>query len=210
MQQQSEEWIRARLGKATASRASDWMAELKTGGVPAAREAYAAELAVERLTNAPVPSYQSQAMLEGIEREPAARAAYAFWANTDVTEVGFIPHPQIANAGASPDGLIGDDGLVEIKCPALHTHIKTLLKPDKVAGEYMWQMQFQLACTGRQWCDYVSYNPNFPNSMRLSVARVLRSAPMIAKLEIACVKFLVEVDMTVEQLTETYGMLEAA
>jgi putative phage-type endonuclease len=209
MLQHTDEWMRARVGKATASRASDWMAELRGGGVPAVRKGYLAELVLERLTNAPAPSYQSQAMLTGIEREPEAKAAYAFWANVDVVECGFIPHPQIANAGASPDGLIGDDGLLETKCPNEATHLDTLLRPDNIPQEYIYQMMFQMAVTGRQWCDFVSYNPHYPQEMRLVVARVLRSAPMIARLEIQAVRFLVEVDVAVEQLRERY-VLEAA
>lgn len=186
------------------------MAELKTGGVPAVREAYLTELVLERLTGAPAPSYQSQAMLTGIEREPEARAAYAFEHNVDVVECGFLEHPQIANAGASPDGLIWPDGLVELKCPNDATHLDTLLKPDKIAQKYIYQMMFQMAVTGRAWCDFVSYSPNFPEPMRLSVARVMRSAPMVARLEIQAVRFLVEVDVTVEQLLEKYPMQEAA
>jgi putative phage-type endonuclease len=210
MKQHSEEWIKARLGKATASRAEHWMAELRSGGVPAVRRGYLAELVLERLTGTPFPSYQSAAMLAGIEAEPDARKAYAFFRNVDVTEVGFIAHPRIAMAGASPDGLIGDDGLLEIKCPQPATHMETLLRPDVIPGGYLHQMMFQMACTGRAWCDFVSYEKNFPEPMRLSVARVLRNDAAIAKLEIECVKFLAEVDVTVEALCERYPMQEAA
>ncbi len=206
MKQHTPEWFAARLGKATASRASDWMATLRTpGGVPAVRKQYIAELVLERMTGVPFPSYQSAAMLAGIELEPEARAAYAFHANVDVVEVGFIAHPRIAMAGASPDGFVGDDGLVEIKCPTPAVHMETLLRPDKIAGEYMHQMIFQLSCCiDRRWVDFVSYNPHFPEPMRLSVARVLRFDPGIALIEKEVQKFLAEVDATEATLREKY------
>jgi putative phage-type endonuclease len=210
MQQHSEEWIKARLGKATASRAGDWMAVLRTGGAPAVRKSYLAELVLERITGTPFPSYQSAAMLAGIETEPEARKAYAFYRNVDVVETGFVPHPHINMAGASPDGLIGDDGLVEIKCPLPATHMETLLRPNIIDGSYLHQMMFQMACTGRAWCDFVSYNNIWPEPMRLSVARVLRNDAAIAKLESECVKFLAEVGVTVEALCERYSMQEEA
>lgn len=205
MKQHSEEWVQARLGKATASRASDWMATLRTpGAVPAVRKGYLADLVLERLTGQPAPSYQSAAMLTGIEREPDARAAYAFEHNIDVIECGFIPHPTIAHCGASPDGLVGDDGLVEFKCPSEPVHLDTLLRPDTIEGAYMYQMQFQLAVTGRQWCDFVSFNPHFPEPMQLSIARVMRSEPMIARLETEVQKFLMEVADAVRRLIDRY------
>jgi YqaJ-like viral recombinase domain len=218
MQQHSEEWIKARLGKATASRAEHWMATLRTGGVPAVRKQYLAELVLERLTGTPFPSYQSAAMLAGTELEPEARAAYAFWANVDVLETGFVPHPRIDMAGASPDGLIGDDGLVEIKCPLPATHMDTLLRPHFIERGYIYQMMFQMACTGRLWCDFVSYgtirddqgNNLWPEPMRLCVARVPRDDILVDLIEKEVQRFLAEVDATIEALCETYEMPERA
>ncbi|HEU0063220.1 MAG TPA: YqaJ viral recombinase family protein [Hyphomicrobiaceae bacterium] len=204
MKQHTPEWHAARLGRATASRASDWMAVLRTGGVPAVRKQYLAELVLERMTGVPFPSYQSAAMLAGSELEPDARAAYAFFRNVDVIEVGFIEHPSIAMSGASPDGFVGDDGLLEIKCPTPATHMETLLRPEKVEGQYLDQMMFQMACTGRAWCDFVSYNPHYPEPMRLSVVRVMRHDQVIDAIEKQCMRFLAEVDATEAALREKY------
>ena len=155
MIQGSEEWLRARVGKVTASRVHDIVATTKSGGFTAGRKNYLAELVTERLTGEPAPKYQNGAMAYGIETEPEARAAYAFQADVDIEEVGFVEHPTIANAGCSPDGLVGGDGLIEIKCPNTATHLEILLT-GKIDVEYIDQMQFQMACTGRKWCDFVS------------------------------------------------------
>jgi predicted phage-related endonuclease len=149
-------------------------------------------------------------MIHGTETEPEARRAYEFFVDRDVQQVGFIPHPKIAMAGASPDGLVGDDGLLELKCPQSATHIETLLTgviPDK----YFKQMQFQLACTGREWCDFASYDNRLPERMRLFVKRVPRDREAIAEIEDAVVVFLTEIERTVEQLRAQYEtQLEAA
>ena len=157
MIQGSQEWFAARVGKVTASRVHDIIATTKSGGYSAGRENYLAELVAERLTGTTYPSYQSPAMAYGSECEPEARFAYALRTGTEITEVGFINHPTIEEAGASPDGLVDDDGLVEIKCPNTKTHIDTLLG-GKMPVEYASQVQFQMACTGRQWCDLVSFD----------------------------------------------------
>lgn len=209
MMQGTEEWLRARIGKVTASRIADLMAKTKTG-YSTSRKNYASELVIERLTGEPVPQYQNAAMAYGTECEPEARAAYSFQMNVDVEEVGFIAHPTINDAGASPDGLVGADGLVEIKCPNTATHIEQLLRPGFVAGQYELQMQFQMACTGRQWCDYVSYDKRLPEPMRLSIMRLYRNDPGIAEIEAAVRTFLAEVGATVDALCERYPLTEAA
>jgi putative phage-type endonuclease len=186
------------------------MATLRAGGEPAIRKQYRAELVLERLTGTPFPSYQSAAMQAGTELEPEARAAYAFFRNVDVKEVGAIPHPRIEWASASPDGLVGDDGLVEIKCPTPAVHMDTLLRPGKVEGQYLDQMMFQMACTGRAWCDFVSYNPHYPEPMRLSVVRVMRHDQVIDAIEKQCMRFLAEVDATEAALREKYQWSERA
>lgn len=210
MKQGTEEWLRARIGKVTASRISDLMAKTKIGW-STSRKNYASELVIERLTGEPVPQYQNAAMAYGTECEPEACAAYSFQMNVDVLEVGFVPHPTINDAGASPDGLIGPDGLVEIKCHAnTALHIEQLLRPEFVAGQHQLQMQFQMACTGRQWCDYVSYDKRLPEAMRLSIVRVVRDDKLIAEIEAEVRAFLAEVGNTVDALCERYPLTEAA
>lgn len=202
MIQGSEEWFAARLGKATASRIADIMAQTKSGP-GAARKNYAAELVAERLTGTAAEKFTNAAMQWGTEREPQARASYTLATFNTVEEVGFIDHPTIAMSGASPDGTVGADGLVEIKCPNTATHIETLLggKPD---GKYIKQMMWQMACTGRAWCDFVSFDPRLPDDMQLFVLRVDRDDAMIAEIEDAVRSFLAEVDETVAKLTERY------
>ncbi len=209
MKQRTEEWVQARLGHATASCAEFWMAQNRTGGVPVARKEYLTKLVLERLNGMPLPSYQSAAMLAGIELEPEARRAYAFEANVDVIECGFIRHPTIAMSGASPDGFVGDDGLVEIKCPTDHVHLDTLMR-GTIPQKYYFQMQFQMAVTGRAWCDFVSYDPNYPQPMRLVFARIPRKPEVIRSLEVEVQKFLREVDDTLQTLRECFSMMEAA
>lgn len=205
--QRTDEWFAARLGKATASRIADIVARTKSG-YSASRANYAAQLVAERLTGTVAESFSNAAMQWGTATEPEARAAYEWETDATVVEVGFIDHPRIAMAGASPDGLVGDDGLVEIKCPNVATHIETLLG-GTVPAKYVTQMQWQMACTGRRWCDFVSYDPRLPDEMRLFVQRVERDDARISELEKEVETFLAEVDDTVRRLRERY-MREAA
>lgn len=197
--QGSPEWHAARLGKVTASRVADVIARTKSGW-GASRKNYAAELIAERLTGQPAAGYMNGAMQWGIDTEPQARAAYEFFADATVVEVGLIPHPTIAMSAASPDGLVGDEGLVEIKCPTTATHIETLLSKS-IADKYVVQMQWQLACTGRAWCDFASFDPRMPEDLRLFIQRVERDDKRIAELESAVREFLAEVDDTIAKLT---------
>jgi putative phage-type endonuclease len=201
-EQGTDAWRRDRLGKVTASRVADVVARIKSGW-GSSRANYAAQLIVERLTGEPQDNYTNAAMQRGIDLEPQARTAYQFWTDAEVTEVGFVPHPTIAMAGASPDGLVGDDGLVEIKVPNSATHIDTLLrrKPDE---KYITQMMFQMACTGRSWCDFVSYDPRLPEHMQLFVKRVHRDNEQIAMLEKEATIFLVEVEAKLANLAKAY------
>lgn len=205
--QGTPEWHAVRCGKATASRIADIVARTKSG-YSASRANYAAQLVAERLTGVVGESFSNAAMQWGTEKEPEARAAYEWETDATVLEVGFIDHPRIAMAGASPDGLVGDDGLVEIKCPNVATHIETLLG-GTVPAKYVTQMQWQMACTGRRWCDFVSYDPRLPDEMRLFVQRVERDDARISELEKEVETFLAEVDDTVRRLRERY-MREAA
>lgn len=203
MEQRSPEWFAARLGKATASRVSDIIARTKSGW-GASRANYAAELVAERLTGTPTERFSNAAMQWGTDCEPEARLAFCFRQDVDVMEVGFVDHPTLAMSGASPDGLIDADGLLELKCPNTSTHIGTLLG-QSVPSKYISQIQWQLACTDRQWCDFASYDPRLPESMRLYVERVQRDDAMIAELETLVADFLAEIDQTVAALQQRYA-----
>ena len=201
--QGSPEWFTIRCGKVTASRVADIIAKTKTG--PAASRAnYMAQLIAERLTGEVQESYTNAAMQWGTEKEPDARAAYEFRSDVTVEQIGFVIHPTIANSGASPDGLVVTDGLVEIKCPNTATHIETL-QGRSVPGKYVTQIQWQLACTGRNWCDYVSFDPRMPESMSLFISRVERDDRTIADLEAQVSEFLSELDRKVIDLTDLYA-----
>jgi putative phage-type endonuclease len=206
IEQRTEEWFQQRLGKVTASRISDVIAKTKTG-VSTSRQNYLVQLVSERLTGKKGDSFVNQAMLDGIEREGAARAIYMLNRDVSVTEVGFFDHPVIKNSGASPDGAVNAEeegkyaGLIEIKCPIETTHTNTLMSKS-VPSKYIPQMQWQLACTGAKWVDFVSYNPNFPMELQLFVARVDRDDTYIGELEAEVVKFLEEVEQTILKLKE--------
>lgn len=207
IEQGSDAWIAARLGKVTASRVADVIAKTRNGW-GASRANYMAELVAERLTGTRAEQYTNAAMQWGTEKEPEARTTYSFCADTDVVQVGFVDHPKIPMTGTSPDGLVGIDGLVEFKCPNTATHIDTLLG-DPIDAKYISQMQWQMACTERQWCDWVSYDPRLPTSMRLFVRRVERDNTMIAELEKLIVEFLAETEVKVRALTERYIRIAA-
>lgn len=202
-EQRSPEWFAERLGKATASRIADVVARTRNGW-GASRANYAAQLVAERLTGVPAVLYENAEMRWGTEQEPTARAAYAFYRDVEVEEVGFIAHPLIEMAGASPDGLIGAKGLIEIKCPGTAKHISTLLG-EPIDERYYLQMQWQMACTGRDWCDYVSFDPRMPERMRLTIQRVEREDEPIRQLEREVQAFLGEIAQTIQQLKTTYG-----
>ena len=201
--QGSDEWKALRLGKVTASRIADLMAKTKSG-FAASRANYMAQLIAERLTGTVAESYTNAAMQHGTETEPEARAAYEFYQSVTVEQIAFAPHPKIDQAGAGPDGLVGSDGLVEIKCPNTATHLETLLG-QAVPGKYELQMQFQMACTGRQWCDFVSYDPRMPEHMRLFVKRLPRDDKRIAGIEGEIGSFLSEMAVKLSQLNSLYA-----
>lgn len=206
--QGSAEWHAIRCGRVTASRVADVVAKTKSGW-GASRANYAAELIAERLTGEPAERFTNAAMQWGTDHEPDARAAYEFFRDAAVAEIGFVDHPSIPMTGASPDGLVGDDGLVEIKCPNTATHLDTLLSQN-VPAKYVTQMLWQMACTGRKWCDFVSFDPRLPESMSMFVKRVVRDDKRIAELETEVAAFLQEISAKIEQLNSLYGMKEAA
>ena len=196
--QRTEEWFAARIGKVTASRVADLMAKTKSGS-STSRDNYMAQLVCENLTKTKADGFTNAAMEWGTEQEPFARAAYEAKTGVMVEEVGFVPHPLIEWAGASPDGLVGPDGLVEIKCPNTATMIDTLLT-GKVPSKYNTQMQFQMACTGRHWCDYVVFDPRMPAKAQLFVKRVFRDDAFIQEMEAEIVNFLAEVNVQIQQI----------
>jgi len=203
MEQRTDEWFRARAGKVTASRVADIIAKTKSG-YSTTRDNYMAELICQRLTGTVGESYQNAAMAWGTNTEPFARAAYVSAKGTGVEEIGFVPHPTIEKAGASPDGLIGEDGLIEIKCPMTNTHMNMILEQE-IPTKYHVQMQWQMACTGRQWCDFVSFDPRMPEHMQLYIHQVKRDQKMIDNLEAEVIKFLKEMDDKIEKLNSLYG-----
>lgn len=203
MIQGSPEWFSARLGRVTASRVADLMARTKTGW-SASRDNYMAELICERLTGQTAERFSNAAMQWGTDTEPQARAAYEFITGNVVAETGFVEHPSIAMSGASPDGLVGDDGLVEIKCPNTATHIETLLG-ETVPAKYRTQMMWQIACTGRAWCDFVSFDPRLPADMQLWAVRVFPGPGELSAIEAAVQEFLREIDAKIEALRSKYA-----
>jgi len=205
MEQRTDAWFQARLGKVTASRVADVVAKTKTG-YSASRENYMAQLICERMTGQKQESFTNAAMEWGTETEPLARAAYEAEKGVLVDEVGLIDHPFLPMSGASPDGLVGDDGLVEIKCPNTATHIDTLMS-QAVPTKYNTQMQWQMACTERQWCDFVSFDPRMPKELQLFIQRVPRNNEYIAMLEKEILSFLKELDEKVSKLNDLKGKL---
>jgi len=198
IEQGTPEWFAARLGKATGSRIADIIAKTKTG-YSTSRANYAAQLVCERLTGKVAESFINAAMQWGTETEPLARAAYEVKTGEMVDQVGFVDHPSIENSGASPDGLVGLFGMLEIKCPNTATHIETLLS-QQVPTKYITQMQWQMACAGRQWCDFVSFDPRMPENLQLFIKRVEYDPPYVAMLEKEVIQFLMDVEANVNQL----------
>jgi len=200
IQQGTPEWFRQRLGKATASKMSDITARTQKGW-GASRANYMAQLIAERLTGVAAESFSNAAMQWGTETEPQARAAYTLHTDRPVEEASFVDHPTIPMSGASPDGYVGADGLIEIKAPNTATHIETLLG-EAIDGKYIKQMQWQMACTGRAWCDFVSFDPRLPLELQTKIQRVERDGAVIAALEDEVRLFLKEVDAKVTALNQ--------
>jgi putative phage-type endonuclease len=200
MEQRTKEWFAARCGKVTASRVADIIAKTKTG-YSASRENYLAQLVCERMTGKPAESYSNAAMQWGTDQEPFARAAYEAAKDVLVEEMGFAVHPTIEGAGASPDGLVGEFGLVEIKCPNTATHIQTLLD-QKIPEKYITQMQWQMACTKRNWCDFVSFDPRMEEGLQLFIKSVEYHPMYVAELEKEVIYFLMEVEDKINKLNK--------
>jgi putative phage-type endonuclease len=202
MDQGSDGWFEARRGLVGASRIIDVMAKTKSG-YSASRKNYMAQLLIERLTGETQDTFTSAAMQWGTECEPYAREAYEIRTGEIVEQVGFIKIPDMM-AGASPDGLVGDDGLLEIKCPNSATHIDTLLT-QKIDRKYLLQMQWQMLATDRNWCDFVSYDPRMPENLRYFCKRVERDQELLLEVTGEVTKFLKELDDKVCRLRELAG-----
>lgn len=204
MEQRTDEWFEARLGKVTASRIYDVLSKTKSG-YSATRKNYMAQLLCERLTGTREEGFKTAAMQRGNDIEPKARARYMLETGELVEETGFINHPTINMSGASPDGLVGEDGLIEIKCPNTATHLE-FLRTKKPKPEYLLQMLWQMACTGRKWCDFVSYDDRVPEHLSFQMVRINRDDERIKEIEEEVQKFLHELD---EQIAELDIVMEA-
>ncbi|UQS94859.1 exonuclease [Pseudanabaena phage Pam1] len=202
IEQRSDAWFAQRCGHLTASRIADMMAKTKNGW-GASRESYADQLIAERLTGIVQPGFSNAAMQWGTETEPQARNAYEFIQGETVVEAPFVLHPTIAWSGASPDGFVGDKGLIEIKCPNTTTHTATL-EGKPIPDKYIKQMQWQMACTETEWCDFASFDPRLPVHLQLHVTRVERNDALIAEIEAAAVEFLDEIAARIEKIENTY------
>lgn len=204
-EQYSPEWYAARRGKVSASRLGCVMAKGKSKNEPSATRAkYMAQLAAARLTGTDTEDgYSSDAMEWGKQHEDKARSLYEMKYDVELVTVGLVIHPTLAQACASPDRLVGDDGLVEIKCPEMHTHFARMRGAD-IETNYFRQMQWQMACTGRKWCDFVSYDPRWPAQCQMVVQRIERDPVMIAEIHKAVSDFLLELDDAVRWLESTY------
>jgi putative phage-type endonuclease len=207
IEQGTDAWRALRVGKVTASRVADIVRRTKSG-YSTTRANYMAELIAEKLTGVPAPQFVSGPMQWGTEQEPNAKSAYEFKTALEVVPVGFVIHPTIRDSGASPDGYVGAEGLIETKCPLTATHIDTILT-ERIDPDYVTQMQWQMACTGRAWCDWVSFDPRMPESLKLFVQRVERDQDRIDELEAAVLGFLDELAKKLAQLI-AYQQRQAA
>jgi len=202
MIQGSEEWHEARRGKATASN----IIKIVPGrsGYKAERANYMSEIICEILTGQTAEGYVSPAMIWGTEHEPTARTTYEIKTGNLVDEVGFVDHPEIVGLGGSPDGLVGLDGMVEIKCPNTATHIDTIMT-GKIKPDYLYQIHTCLMCTGRNWCDFVSYDPRLPAPQDLYIKRVYADPMMFATIKVEVQKFLAEMNLKLQAVRSYEG-----
>lgn len=199
MEQRTDDWFAARCGRITASRLADVMAKTKSG-YSASRKNYMMELICQRLTGKCEPGFTSGSMMRGTELEPLAREMYVLnQFDAEVTEVGFIPHPAIEWFGASPDGLVNDDGLIEIKCPNTATHIETM-RTGKPKREYILQMHAQMMCTGRNWCDFVSFDNRLPEDLSYFETRIHMDAALVQEIESEISDFLSDLDKEIASI----------
>jgi putative phage-type endonuclease len=207
MDQRTDSWFSARLGKVTASRISDVMAKTKSGP-SASRKNYLMQLLCERLTGRKEECFTSAAMQRGTDMEPIARSAYEVDKGVMVQECGFVPCPMIEMAGASPDGLVGNDGLVEIKVPNTATHVD-FLRTGQIDSGYQLQMMFQMMCTGRKWCDFVSYDDRLPEPLQYKCVRLMFNEEVAASIHKEVTAFLAELDALEAEMLEKMARVAA-
>ena len=200
IEQGTPEWHQMRLGKVSASRMADLMAKTKSGA-SASRAKYMAQLLCERMTGQPTEFFTTAAMQRGTEIEPVARAAYEAENLVSVEQVAWVEHPTISLAGCSPDGFVGEHGLIEIKCKEIHNHLDSILN-DKIDPDHQAQMMWQMACTGRQWCDYVCFDDRAPEGLQLFVKRLHRDEEKIKAMEDEVIKFLKDLESMIQKLNE--------
>lgn len=196
-EQGSIEWLMARVGRVTASNFKHVMDVLKNGKPSAKREGYLYDVVIERLTGKPTERYVNDAMLHGTEMEPLARMAYEARTGSIVTEVGLIHHPTLEGVSGSPDGLLDDDGIIEIKAPTSRTHIETMLSGE---CEHQAQIQGLLWILGRQYCDFISFDNRLPEPLQMHIQRVERDDAYIETLSAGVIAFLAEVQAMVDRL----------
>ncbi len=203
MEQRTAQWFQARLGKVTASNIYNVLSKTAKGLPTSKYEDYKIKLITERLTGETSPHYETEDMRWGIEHEEDALKEYAFIYDTEISQCGFIQHPTLKMAGASPDGLIGENGLIEIKCPRSANHMRFCID-NEIKPEYHAQMQFQMACTERQWCDFISYDPRFTGDsshLRMKIKRIYRDDKQIEQINQAVQAFLAEIEREIKQLS---------
>tara|TARA_R110002153_G_C13081115_1_gene474384 strand:- start:15 stop:638 length:624 start_codon:yes stop_codon:yes gene_type:complete len=205
MEQRSKEWFQARLSKVTASNIDNVIVKVKNGESTYKRK-YRMQLITEALTNKNVPVFVNDAMRWGTDHEDEARDLYidkkGLLKGEDVTELGFVDHPTVNMSGASPDGLVGLNGLIEIKCPTPTTHTE-LLMTRNIPKKWIYQMQWQMACMPeREWCDFVCYHPHFDGEQKMLIIRVERDGDLITRLERDVQDFVTEVQDSVKFIKE--------
>ena len=201
IEQGTPEWHQIRLGKVSASRMAELLAKTKTGAFAASRAKYMAQLLCERMTGEPTEFFTSQAMQRGVDVEPVARAAYEAENLTSVEQVAWVEHPTIPFSGCSPDGLVGEHGLIEIKCKEIHNHLDSILN-DRIDPDHQTQMMWQMACTGRKWCDYVCFDDRAPEGLQLFIKRLERNDELIQKMEDEVRTFLKDLESMIQKLNE--------
>ena len=198
-EQGSAEWLSLRLGKVTASKVSDVLSKGRGSAPSKMSETYMIELIAEVLTGNSKPFFENDAMRWGTETEPQARAMYAVNNDfVDVKEVAFVEHNE--QIGISPDGLIGEDGLLEAKCPNTTTQLKRALSDD-YSADYKAQIQMQLWVTEREWCDFLSFDPRLDCEAGYLQQRVFRDEEYIEEMKTKVYAFVEKMNEIIEQLT---------
>jgi len=203
--QGSSEWLEARAGRVTASRVADLLDRLKNGNAGAKRTSYLWQVVEETLTGRPQPMFVNAAMQWGTDNEPYARACYCTENDVEVEEAGLLLSEDIDRLAFSPDGLVGADGLVELKCPTTATHLQRL-REGLVPDQYKPQMATGMLVTGRSWCDFMSYDPRLPLEYQTFLIRYNRkdAEELIATIEREVPLFLAEVDQVLNDLSNRF------